>query len=126
MSSLKFKRIGVLMLAGAAFAMACGSGGESGGGSGEESIVEDRAGGLSPEAEQELRDAGVDKYLGEFTPAQSTEIEGGWTKHTYAIDSNNGPICISGTPYSVFTRPGVSSEKLLIFEEAFRVGPLRS
>jgi hypothetical protein len=112
MSLLKFKRVAVLMLAGAAFAMACGSGGGSGEGSGGGSGE-----GLSPEAEQELRDAGVDKYLGEFTPAQSIDIEGGWVKHTYDIDAGEGPICISGTAYSVFTRPGVSSEKLLIFEQ---------
>jgi hypothetical protein len=105
MSSLRFKRVAVLFLAGAAFAM-MGLGGNG-----------KPPKGLSPAAEQELRDAGVDKYLGKFTPAQSVEIEGGWTKHTYDTDDGQGPICIAGTPYSVFTRPGRSSKKLLLFEQ---------
>ncbi len=71
-------------------------------------------GGLKPQAAQELRDANVDKYVGQFSPAVSFPIGDGWIKHTFdpgvAFD---GPICIAGTPYSVFTRER-NPDKLLI------------
>ncbi len=69
--------------------------------------------GLSPEAMQELRDAGMDKYLGEFTPSSSEDIGDGWTKYTFDTADGDGPICIDGSPYSVFTRnsKGKSNEK---------------
>jgi hypothetical protein len=88
--------------------------------------------GLNGDAYQELADAGVDKYLGAFTPVISEDVGDGWTKHTFDPDGGNGPICIAGTPYSVFTRPGKDkgkskksgkskgkgkSSKLLIFEQ---------
>jgi len=72
--------------------------------------------GLSPQAYFELQAAGVDKYLGEFTPISSVDVGDGWTKHTFDPDAGNGPICIAGTPFSVFTRAGNPS-KLLIFEQ---------
>jgi hypothetical protein len=72
--------------------------------------------GLNPGAQQELAAAGVDKYLGDFTPISSTDVGDGWTKHSFDSDAGNGPICIAGTPYSVFTRAGNPS-RLLIFEQ---------
>jgi hypothetical protein len=72
--------------------------------------------GLTTEAFIELQEAGVNKYLGEFTPASSTDVGDGWTKHTFDPDGRNGPICIAGTPFSAFTRAGNPS-KLLIFEQ---------
>jgi hypothetical protein len=72
--------------------------------------------GLAPEAQQELSDAGVDEYLGQFTPISSTDVGDGWTKHTFDFDFGNGPICIAGTDFSVFTREGNPS-RLLIFEQ---------
>ena len=72
--------------------------------------------GLSPQAFSELSDAGVDKYIGEFTPISSTDVGDGWTKHTFDPDGGNGPICIAGTPYSVFSR-AANPSKLLIFEQ---------
>jgi len=72
--------------------------------------------GLTPEAFLELEAAGVSKYIGEFTPASSTDVGDGWTKHTFDSDSGSGPICIAGTDYSVFTRAG-NPAKLLIFEQ---------
>jgi hypothetical protein len=69
--------------------------------------------GLDPDAAQELSDAGVDKYLGQFTPMSSTDVGDGWTKHTFDTDGGNGPICIAGTPYSVFTNAG-NTDKLLV------------
>jgi hypothetical protein len=72
--------------------------------------------GLKIAAYFELHQAGVDKYIGEFTPVSSTDVGDGWTKHSFSSDGGNGPICIAGTDYSVFTRPGNPS-KLLIFEQ---------
>jgi pimeloyl-ACP methyl ester carboxylesterase len=79
--------------------------------------------GLNDDAWDELRAAGVDKYLG---TSQSLASEYGvWTKHdfdpNYVMDGTypsgmrpDGPVCIAGTPYSVFTRQG-DPKKLLIF-----------
>ena len=72
--------------------------------------------GLNADAADELRSAGVDKYLGLFTPISSVDVGDGWTKHTFDSDGGNGPICIAGTDFSVFTRQGNPS-KLLIFEQ---------
>ena len=72
--------------------------------------------GLNPQAAEELQDAGLDKYLGQFTPVTSQDVGDGWTKHTFDTDGGGGPICIAGTPYSVFTRQGNPS-RLLIFEQ---------
>ena len=71
--------------------------------------------GLNTEAADELRAAGVDKYLG--TSVSATSAHGVWTKHafdpqytpdpTYPIGVRpDGPVCIAGTNYSVFTREG--------------------
>jgi hypothetical protein len=72
--------------------------------------------GLNIPATIELQNAGVDKYLGQFTPVSSTDVGDGWTEHAFDPDGGDGPICIAGTPYSVFTREGNPS-KLLIFEQ---------
>ncbi len=72
--------------------------------------------GLNPQAWEELQNADVDKYLGEFTPVVSEAVGDGWTKHTFDPAAGNGPICIAGTPFSVFTRSGKSS-RLLIHEQ---------
>ena len=72
--------------------------------------------GLNGDAFSELSDSGVDKYLGAFTPVASTDVGDGWTKHTFDPDGGAGPICIAGTPYSVFTRAGNPS-RLLILEQ---------
>ena len=79
--------------------------------------------GLNAKAADELRDAGVDKYLG--TSISTTSEYGVWTEHafdplytpdaTYPIGFRpDGPACIAGTEYSVFTRQG-DPKKLLIF-----------
>ena len=79
--------------------------------------------GLNHDARQELSDAGVDKYLGNFVASESNF--GVWTKHTfdpqYTPDASypsgvrpDGPVCIGGTGYSVFTREG-DPKKVLIF-----------
>ena len=79
--------------------------------------------GLNADAIDELRDAGVEKYLGTSVSAESEH--GVWTKHAfdpkYTPDDTypsgfrpDGPVCIAGTDYSVFTREG-NPKKLLIF-----------
>jgi hypothetical protein len=72
--------------------------------------------GLNAGAVAELEAAGLNKYLGEFTPISSTDVGDGWTKHTFDSDGGDGPICIAGTDFSVFTRAGNPS-RLLIFEQ---------
>jgi hypothetical protein len=76
--------------------------------------IADSPKGLNSQAKKELSDAGVDKYLGEFTPASSTPWAQDWTKHTFDTADGDGPTCIAGTPYSMFTKAG-NPEKLLIF-----------
>jgi hypothetical protein len=68
--------------------------------------------GLNAAAKSELSDAGVDKYLG---TSKSVESDFGvWTQHTFSQDSGDGPKCIAGTDYAVFTKTG-DPKKLLIF-----------
>jgi hypothetical protein len=70
--------------------------------------------GLSAQATRELQDAGVDQYMGEFSPAISEDIGGGWIRHIFDTDGGDGPICIAGTPYTAFTRAR-NPAKLLVF-----------
>jgi hypothetical protein len=72
--------------------------------------------GLNGDAYNELSASGADKYLGSFTPVFSTDVGDGWTKHTFDPDGGAGPMCIAGTPFSVFTREGNPS-RLLVFEQ---------
>ena len=85
--------------------------------------ADDDESGLNAEAMAELQDAGVDKYLG--TSQSEASEYGDWTKHefnpNYVPDASyplgvrpDGPVCIAGTDYSVFTREG-DRKKLLIF-----------
>ena len=79
--------------------------------------------GLNADSLAELQVAGVDKYLGTSVSTQSEH--GVWAKHVFdpkytpdaSYPSNvrpDGPVCIAGTEYSVFTRKG-DPKKLLIF-----------
>ncbi|MGB5347151.1 MAG: pectin acetylesterase-family hydrolase [Woeseia sp.] len=72
--------------------------------------------GLNRRAERELIAAGVTKYVGEFTPAVSFPVGDGWVKHTFDPDNGDGPICIAGTPYSVFTRIRNPSRVLIMLQ----------
>ena len=72
--------------------------------------------GLSMQAFDELHDAGVDKYVGQFTPSSSTPVANGWVRHDFDPDGGNGPICIAGTQYSVWTKTR-NPKKVLIFEQ---------
>lgn len=70
--------------------------------------------GLNAQALQELENSGVNNYLGQFEPVISQDVGDGWVKHTFDPNGGKGPICIAGTPYSVFTNAG-NPAKLLIF-----------
>ena len=70
--------------------------------------------GLSDSAFEELEAVGVNKYLGEYTPVSSEDVGDGWTKHSFDAAAGNGPICITGTDYSVYTRKGKNPRDLLI------------
>ncbi|MGH8546611.1 MAG: hypothetical protein ACREX3_23950, partial [Gammaproteobacteria bacterium] len=69
--------------------------------------------GLNQQARNELIAAGVTRYMGRFTPAVSTDIGEGWIKHTFAPGIDEGPVCIAGSPYSMFTK-SQDPKKLLI------------
>jgi hypothetical protein len=79
-------------------------------------LLGQKCAGLLPGAYVQLQNAGVDRYLGEFTPASSTDVGDGWTRYDYDTDGGDGPICIAGTPYSIYARAGDPS-KLLILEQ---------
>lgn len=73
--------------------------------------------GLNPQAEQELKEADVDKYVGMFTPKNSEDVGEGWVKHTFDPgDFFDGPICIAGTDYSVFTKKGNPAKLLIMLQ----------
>jgi hypothetical protein len=72
--------------------------------------------GLNPDAAQELADAGVTQYVGQFTPAFSEELGEGWTKHTFDPDGGDGPICIAGTPTTAFTKKGNPAKLLIMLQ----------
>jgi hypothetical protein len=60
--------------------------------------------GLKPSAFIELHNSNVDKYVGDFTPSSSVPAAGGWVKHTFDTAAGDGPLCIDGSPFTVFTR----------------------
>ena len=71
--------------------------------------------GLSRDARAEITASGMDKYLGQFTPDATADAGDGWLQHIYAPNPfGDGPLCILGTPYSLFTK-AKDPEKLLIF-----------
>ena len=75
--------------------------------------------GLDREARHELQAAGVTKYLGAYTPAASEDIGEGWVRHRFDPNQGGplqGPLCVTGTEYSVFTRIR-NPRKLLIFTQ---------
>ena len=71
---------------------------------------------LNQTARDELIAAGANKYLGDFTPVSSEPVGDGWTKHTFDTQGGDGPICIAGTPYSVFTKGGNRGNLLIMLQ----------
>ena len=72
--------------------------------------------GLNPQAMEELANAGVTKYMGDFEPLVSQDIGEGWTRHTFDPAGGSGPICIAGTPFSAFTKAGNPSKLLIMLQ----------
>ena len=70
--------------------------------------------GISQQALDELADVGVNKYLGQYTPVSSEDVGEGWVKHTFDRAGGEGPICIDGSEYSMYTRKGRDKKKLLV------------
>lgn len=70
--------------------------------------------GLNPKAAQELRLVRIDKYMGQFTPAASFDVGDGWKQHLFDPQNGAGPMCVAGTPFSVYTKAR-NPFKLLIF-----------
>jgi len=63
----------------------------------------------------DLHVQGVDRYLHAFEPDTSTPM-GEWTRHSFDPDGGAGPLCIDGSPFTVFTKRA-HPLKLLIFLE---------
>ena len=72
--------------------------------------------GLNAEAQAELVDSGLTRYVGAFSPALSTDVGDGWTKHTFDPAAGSGPLCIAGTPYSVFSKPKNPAKLLIMLQ----------
>jgi hypothetical protein len=70
-------------------------------------------GGMNLHALEELHEVGIDKYLGDFEPAVS-EPSGDWVKHTFDEDGGDGPVCIDGSPVTVFTKER-DPDKVVVF-----------
>jgi hypothetical protein len=65
-------------------------------------------------AMMELQDVGLDKYVRQFDPVSEEPAGGDWTKYTFDTDGGNGPICIAGTPLTVFHQAR-DPKKLVVF-----------
>jgi len=73
--------------------------------------------GLDPHARNELRDSGLDKYVGQFEPEGEPEDAGnGWDKYTFDTDGGEGPICIAGTPLTVFHQERSKKNLLIVLD----------
>ena len=73
--------------------------------------------GLDPHARNELRDTGLDKYVGQFEPAgDPVDVGGGWNRYTFDTDNGNGPICIAGTPLTVFHQQRQAKKLLIVLD----------
>ena len=60
---------------------------------------------------QELYDQGITRYLGEYTPMLSEEVDG---VVTHTLGAGDGPLCLDGTEYRMATRDAGDTE-LVIF-----------
>lgn len=61
----------------------------------------------------ELSAVGLGEYLGRSVPAPTTE--GPWLRYDFSAQ-DEGPICLFGTPYRVYVRPGASDNVLVYLE----------
>ncbi len=79
------------------------------------------AGGMrgTDSAFQELYDQGLDRFVGEFSPANDPEPVDGIRTYRFDVPSDlsaepRGPLCLRGTEYTIDTREG-SADELVIF-----------
>lgn len=83
----------------------------------ETPTAEDRQGkGLNRAAFIELKETKLFSYAGDFLPTSSEPFNEDWVKHTFDPDDGNGPICIDGGEYSVFTREA-DPKKVIFFTQ---------
>lgn len=62
---------------------------------------------------EQLQAVGLDRHLGRGVPEPT--VEGNWLRYDFAT-SDAGPICLYGTPYRVYVRPGTSENVLFYLE----------
>lgn len=62
----------------------------------------------------ELEAAGLGKYLSRPVPAP-TDDEAGWQRYDFA-PSEDGPVCLRGTPYTLYVRPGTMNKVVFFLE----------
>ncbi len=70
----------------------------------------------------ELYAQGVDRYLGSFTPSSSVMVGGGLTTYRFA-QQPGGPLCYTGTPFSMSTRDGPSNTLMIFLMGGGACGP---
>ncbi len=75
-----------------------------------------RSPGLEPQARNELREAGIDRYVGRFEPNSAPERMGSWDKYTYDIQNGDGPICIDGSEFTVFHQQKAAKDLLIVLD----------
>ena len=62
---------------------------------------------------EQLEAVGIGQYLGGAVPAPTSQ--GDWLRYEFAPGAG-GPVCLFGTPYQVFVRPGVNDKVLFYLE----------
>lgn len=72
--------------------------------------------GLNPHARKELRDSGLSQYVGQFEPGEPEDVGGGWDKYTFDTDGGDGPLCIGGTPLTVFHQDRAKKDLLIVLD----------
>jgi hypothetical protein len=73
--------------------------------------------GLAPLARLELYASGLAKYVGQFQPAGAPEdVGGGWDKYTFDTEGGDGPICIAGTPLTIFHQQRDPKNLLIVLD----------
>lgn len=68
---------------------------------------------VDPTLLSEMQAIGLGKYLGRSVPAPGEEA--GWIRYDFPV-ADEGPICLYGTPYRVYVRPGTSNNVLFYLE----------
>lgn len=72
--------------------------------------------GLESAAKRELRDVGINRYVGKFKPADEVESMGGWNKYTYDTQDGHGSIRIDGSEFTVFHEQKVAKDWLIVLD----------